>query len=68
MKRDRIEFLDALRILGEQAGLEMPKDAATRNRKIGEKQALLEMHSAACAFFEKLLAHPARGEAAREYL
>ncbi len=67
MRRDRIEFIDALRVLGEQAGIEMPRSGATR-QKSGEKQALLEMQSAACAFFEKLLADPARGKMAREYL
>lgn len=67
MRRDRIEFIDALRILGEQAGLEMPKFGVSK-QKAGEKQTLLEMQSAACAFFEKLLADPVRGAAARAYL
>lgn len=67
MRRDRIEFIDALRMLGEQAGLEMPKFGVSK-QKFGEKQALLEMQSAACAFFEKLLADPVRGAAARAYL
>jgi DNA primase len=67
IKRDRIEFIDALRLLGEQAGLEMPKFGVSK-QKAGEKQMLLEMQSAACAFFEKLLAHPEQGAAAREYL
>jgi DNA primase len=67
MKRDRIEFIDALRQLGDQAGLEMPRQGASK-QKAGEKQALLDMQSAACAFFEKLLAHPEQGAAARAYL
>lgn len=67
MKRDRIEFVDALRLLGEQAGLEMPRQGASK-QKAGEKQALLDMQSAACAFFEKLLSHPQQGAAARQYL
>ncbi len=67
MRRDRIEFIDALRMLGEQAGLEMPKFGVSK-QKSGEKQALLEMQSAACAFFEKLLADPVIGAAARAYL
>lgn len=67
MKRDRIEFLDALRQLGEQAGIEMPKFGVSKQRA-GEKQVLLDMQSAACAFFEKLLSHPQQGSAAREYL
>ena len=67
MKRDRIEFLDALRLLGEQAGIEMPRFGASP-QKAGEKQTLLDMQSAACAFFEKLLSHPEQGLAARQYL
>ncbi len=67
MKRDRIEFIDALKLLGEQAGLEMPKYGVSK-QKSGERQVLLDMHSAACAFFEKLLSDPQQGEAARQYL
>lgn len=67
MKRDRIEFIDALKLLGEQAGLEMPKYGVSK-QKSGERQVLLDMHSAACAFFEKLLSDPQQGQAAREYL
>ena len=67
MKRDRVEFLDALKLLGEQAGIEMPRFGGSK-QKTGERQALLEMHSAACAFFEKLLSHPEHGSAARAYL
>ena len=66
-KRDRIEFPDALRLLGEQAGIEPPQSGFSREKK-GEKQALLDMQSAACAFFEKLLAHPQHGAAARAYV
>ena len=66
-KRDRIEFADALRLLGEQAGIDPPRSGASREKK-GEKQALLDMQSAACAFFQKLLVHPQQGAAARAYL
>ena len=67
MKRDRVEFLDALRLLGEQAGIEMPQFGASPQRA-GERQMLLDMQSAACAFFEKLLSHPEQGLSARQYL
>jgi DNA primase len=67
MKRDRVEFLDALRQLAEQAGIEIPQYGVSQ-QKTGEKQALLDMQSAACAFFEKLLVHPEQGLAARKYL
>jgi DNA primase len=66
-KRDRIEFADALRLLGEQAGIERPQSGVSREKK-GEKQALLDMQSAACSFFQRLLVHPQHGSAARGYL
>ena len=67
MKRDRVEFIDALRMMAEQNGIEMSRSGASKE-KAGERQLLLEAHSAACAFFEKLLAHPEHGAAARAYL
>ncbi|MFL6230503.1 MAG: DNA primase [Pyrinomonadaceae bacterium] len=67
MKRDRVEFMEALKGLGEAAGLEMPRFGASKE-KASERQVLLDAHSAACSFFEKVLAHPEQGKAAREYL
>jgi DNA primase len=68
IKRDRVEFKDALRSLGEQAGLEMPQFGGASKEKASERQVLLEAHSAACSVFEKALAHPELGRAARTYL
>src|SRR3954464_13849666 len=68
MKRDRVEFIDALRTLGEQAGLEMPRSGSASKEKAGQRQTILEANSAACALFEKQLAHPEMGRAARNYL
>jgi DNA primase len=67
MKRDRIEFVDALNLLGERAGIDRPHSGEAKQKR-GEKQALLDMQSAACAFFEKMLSDPAQGKAARAYL
>src|SRR3982751_3629713 len=67
MKRDRVEFLDALRTLGDAAGIPMPRSGASKE-KTNERQVLLDAHSQACAYFEKVLAHPEQGRAAREYL
>jgi DNA primase len=67
MKRDRIEFIDAMRQLGEAAGIEMPKFGQTKE-KASQRQLLLEANSAAGAFFEKLLSHPTDGLTARQYL
>ena len=67
MKRDRMEFIDALRSLGQSVGLEMPRRGGS-SEKPGERQQLLDAHSAACALFEKLLSDPQVGLAARNYL
>jgi len=68
MKRDRISnFLDALKMLGAQLGIEMPRFGATKEKN-SERQVLLEANSAACMLFEKLLSHSEKGKAAREYL
>ena len=67
MKRDRIEFVDALNLLGERAGIDRPHSGEAKQKR-GEKQALLDMQSAACAFFEKMLSDPSLGKAARAYL
>ncbi len=67
MMRDRIEFKDALRQLGEQANLPMPRFGQTKE-KAGQRQLLLDANSAAGSFFEKLLADPNIGAAARAYL
>jgi DNA primase len=68
MKRDRLEFIDALRLLAESLGLEMPRGGGGGKQNPGERQALYEMQSAAGAFFARLLEHPQQGLAAREYL
>src|SRR5215204_1571548 len=67
MKRDRVEFLDALKTLAARAGIDLPKFGVSKE-KTSERQQVLEANSAACSFFEKLLAHPEQGRAAREYL
>ncbi len=67
MKRDRIEFLDALRLMAEQAGIEMPKFGATKENA-SQRQVLLEAQQAAGVFFDKLLSHKTLGEAGRAYL
>ena len=66
MRRDRIEFREALELLASQAGIELPQFGGTKE-KAGERQALLDAHSAACQFFVNQLQQP-QGEAARAYL
>src|SRR5881227_2623407 len=60
IKRDRVEFIDALRTLAEMAGIEMPRFGISKE-KTSERQQLLEACSMACSLFEKLLSHPEIG-------
>jgi DNA primase len=67
MKRDRIEFVEALRQLADQTGVDLPRFSGEKQNQ-SERQVLLDAHSAACMLFEKQLSHPQLGEAARGYL
>jgi len=67
IERDRIEFKQAMHLLAEAAGIEITEYAGSK-QKTGERQILLDAHSAACQCFEKILAHPQNGLPAREYL
>ncbi|HZZ43707.1 MAG TPA: DNA primase [Tepidisphaeraceae bacterium] len=67
MKRDRVEFIDALKTLGARAGLEMPKFGLSKE-KTSERQILLDAHSAAASFYQQNLSHSEIGKPARDYL
>lgn len=67
IKRDRVDFKEALELLARQAGLELPRSDGQK-RSAGERQSLLEACSAAAGLFDKWLQHPQTGEAARAYL
>jgi DNA primase len=67
MLRDRVEFKDALRQLAEAAGIELPSFRQS-GLAASERQILLDAHSAASMFFEKLLADSRIGAPAQKYL
>jgi len=52
IRRDRIEFVDALRLLAERAGIELARGGD--RQKAGERQVLFDVQSAACAFFSNV--------------
>lgn len=68
MKRDRVEFLDALRSLADRAGIELPRSGSGDRQKASERQLLFDAQSQAAAFFENSLNDEAVGAKAREYL
>ena len=67
IKRDRVEFIDAMRQLSQLTGIEMPRFGGSKE-KAGERQAMLDAHVSAVTFYENGLADPGTGAAAREYL
>jgi DNA primase len=64
IKRDRIEFLEAMKFLAQKAGIDMPKFGVSKE-KTSERQQLLEANSMAAAFFQQQLT---TSDAAKEYL
>jgi DNA primase len=67
MTRDRLEFVDAMKMLGERAGLEMPQYGMSK-QKSGERQILLDAHSQVGSLYQRLLAKSPEAQAARDYL
>jgi DNA primase len=66
MKRDRVEFKEALEILARAAGIELPQFGG-KKMATGERQAMFDALSAACRFFENQF-HAPDGAGARAYL
>jgi DNA primase len=64
MKRDNLEFGDALRLLAERAGVELRRDGEGEQNE----QTLLDIHQAAAAYYHYLLSNHAAAQYAREYL
>jgi DNA primase len=67
MKRDRIEFIDALKLLADEARIELPKFGGSKE-KTSEKLKLLDAQVAASKFFRKIFLLDSRGKPAREYM
>ena len=61
------DFVEAMKSLGRELGLEMPSYGGQRENA-GERQLLLDANSAAAMFFEKLLHDEQTGKAALGYL
>ena len=68
MERDQVGFRDALRALGEAAGIAEPVYSSAAKEKAGQRKSLEAATSSAGVFFEKLLADPVIGLKARGYL
>ncbi len=66
MRRDRIEFVDALKQLAQAKGIDVPEHGRSGG-SASERQQLLDAQSAACALYQSLL-HGPGGQPARDYL
>jgi DNA primase len=67
IKRDRVEFVEALQILARKYNIELPRMGIDK-QSTGLRQRLLDAHSAAAAYFQQNLAHASIGKPARDYL
>ena len=64
---DRISFPEAIELLAQQAGMEVPRLSRDEVEKAKEQKTLHQLIEAACAFFEAQL-QTSKGRAALEYL
>ena len=68
MRRDRLEFIEALRQLGDAHNVERPNTSPQARQQAGQRQQLLDCCSTAASLFQRLLAHEKAGADGRAYL
>ncbi|HPQ69758.1 MAG TPA: DNA primase [bacterium] len=67
METERLTFPEAIRLLAERYGIEVPETAGSTRPK-GYRERLLTANEAALSFFRERLKHPENGRVARDYL
>lgn len=67
MEHDRLDFVGAVRVLAERAGVQIEVDERERS-DVSLRKRLLELHEAATIFFQNTLAHGSDADEARRYL
>jgi DNA primase len=68
MKKENLDFSEALRILAQRAGIQLAP-RTEREKKGDERRSLLrEINSSAAQYFHHLLLHSSQAQAVREYL
>jgi len=69
MQHDRLTFPEAVRQLAEHMGVSVPERGENgAGSARGQTEALAALMEKVCGYFERMLAHPHQGLAAREYL
>lgn len=68
MKKQGIDFGEALRLLAQRVGITVPSRFEPEAEKKGEKERLYQVNQAAAQYFHNLLLNSPAGEKARNYL
>jgi DNA primase len=69
MMHEKIEFPEALSLLAEKNGIELPRrGAGSAAGPRGPRERLYEANAEAAAYFRSALAHPETGRSARDYI
>jgi DNA primase len=67
MKRDNVEFIDALKLLAERYNIDLPRYGVSKENA-SVKSKLVDAQSAAQKFFRRLFLTDSRGKPARDYM
>ncbi len=67
MEHERLDFVSAVRLLAERAGVRIELDEQERSQ-VSIRKRLLDLHEAVAAWFQQALARAADAEEARRYL
>ena len=71
MEMEKVEFLDAVRLVAEKCGIAVPSRkprSPEERREQGQRKLLLELHTAATEFFQRALRSSPEGAVALGYL
>jgi DNA primase len=68
MKRENLDFGEALRVLAQRAGVELEPMTPAKEAELERLQTLYDINAAAAEYFHHLLVSSGQGERARAYL
>ncbi len=68
MRYENLEFKDALKLLADKAGVQLPSFRPQDPREQSEKELFLRINDFAARFYEQVLLNDKRADEAREYL
>ncbi len=68
MRSENVDYVDALKLLADRAGISIPEDQSDQTEKGVSRKRLYELNLAAAKFFRECLFDPQIGAEAMEYL